>query len=99
MLPQFHVNFDDYFTTVPFLATGDIPPKWEELVQASESAKYWLASNVRADAEDLSNQEGDSDSKTDARTKVSSVDEFEKSKNTEALLQPTLPGLNEMTRR
>ena len=26
--PQFHVVFDDKFTTVPFLRSGDVPPRW-----------------------------------------------------------------------
>lgn len=30
--PQFHVIFDDDFTTVPFLRKGEIPPNWNELV-------------------------------------------------------------------
>ena len=31
--PQYHVVFDDEFTTVSFLRTGDIPPHWTRLVQ------------------------------------------------------------------
>ena len=30
--PQYHVVFDDQFTTVPFMKNGEIPPHWEELV-------------------------------------------------------------------
>ncbi len=33
--PQFHVVFDDDFTTVPYLHTSQIPPFWAELVCAS----------------------------------------------------------------
>ena len=32
--PQYHVVFDDEFTTVSFLRTGDIPPHWTKLVQS-----------------------------------------------------------------
>ena len=27
--PQFHVVYDDDFTTVPYLRTGKVPPHWE----------------------------------------------------------------------
>jgi len=48
--PQFHVAFDDHFTTVPYLASGDMPPNWLEIVKKSEVisendydlAKLWL---------------------------------------------------------
>ena len=103
--PQFHVAFDNYFTTVPILATRDIPPNWEKLVRASESstdkkydlAKYLLAANVKVTAEDLSDQEGDSGSQTVARKKVSFAEDIEKDNNGEALLQQTLPDLNDMS--
>jgi hypothetical protein len=29
--PQFHVVFDDEFSTVPFMEKGQIPPNWDEL--------------------------------------------------------------------
>ena len=35
VLPQFHVVYDDNFTTVPFLCKGEVPPHWAELVQSS----------------------------------------------------------------
>ena len=34
--PQFHVIYDDDFTTVPYLRTGKVPEHWAELVKASE---------------------------------------------------------------
>ena len=33
--PQYHVIYDDDFTTVPFLRKGQVPPHWEELVSKS----------------------------------------------------------------
>jgi hypothetical protein len=33
--PQFHVVFDDDFTTVPYMEAGNIPPNWEDLVTNS----------------------------------------------------------------
>ena len=33
--PQFHVVFDDDFSTVPHLRSGTVPPNWAELVQNS----------------------------------------------------------------
>jgi hypothetical protein len=29
--PQYHVIFDDDFTTVPYMERGKVPPNWEEL--------------------------------------------------------------------
>ena len=42
--PQFHVVFDDDFSTVPYMEAGTIPPNWKELVQYSSE---------RATAEDV----------------------------------------------
>ncbi len=33
--PQFHVVFDDDFTTVQYLCTGMVPPQWVDLVRSS----------------------------------------------------------------
>eukprot|EP00957_Ditylum_brightwellii_P044675 3386972-Ditylum_brightwellii.AAC.1 len=33
--PQFHVVFDDDFSTVPFLRDGTVPPFWAELVKTN----------------------------------------------------------------
>ncbi len=49
--PQYHVVFDDLFTTVPFMEKSKIPPNWADLVEKScekvtdehyELAKTWL---------------------------------------------------------
>ena len=45
--PQFHVVFDDKFTTVPFLRSGDVPPRWTQLMhsctESSTDEAYDLA--------------------------------------------------------
>jgi hypothetical protein len=33
--PQYHVVFDDEFTTVPHLQKGTVPPNWNKLVTSS----------------------------------------------------------------
>ena len=33
--PQYHVIFDDDFSTVPYIKAGTIPPNWEDLVKYS----------------------------------------------------------------
>jgi hypothetical protein len=33
--PQYHIVFDDEFTTVPFMRNGEIPPHWSDLVKCS----------------------------------------------------------------
>jgi hypothetical protein len=49
--PQFHVVFDDHFTTVPFMEKNEVPPHLAELVENScekvteenhELAQTWL---------------------------------------------------------
>ena len=40
--PQFHVVFDDDFTTVPYLRTSQIPPFWAELVRASSKLHVYV---------------------------------------------------------
>jgi hypothetical protein len=51
--PQYHVVFDDDFTTVPYMEAGTIPPHWSDLVhsaselaikQALDLAQAWLGS-------------------------------------------------------
>jgi hypothetical protein len=37
VLPQFHVVYDDDFTTVPYLRTATVPPHWAESVRASST--------------------------------------------------------------
>ena len=53
--PQFHVVFDDTFSTVPFMREGTIPPNWAELVRNSteiatdenfDIAKTWFEGSV-----------------------------------------------------
>ena len=34
--PQFHVVFDDNFTTIPYLLENEISPNWKELVEKAE---------------------------------------------------------------
>merc|ERR1712155_326706 len=31
--PQYHVIFDDDFTTMPYMVAGTIPPKWTDIVK------------------------------------------------------------------
>ena len=38
VLPQFHVVFDDEFTTVPFMREVTIPTNWTDLVQRSSQS-------------------------------------------------------------
>ena len=41
--PQYHVVFDDHFSTIPYLQKGSVPPHWEELVtKCSELIKILI---------------------------------------------------------
>ncbi len=46
MCPQFHVTFDDDFTTVPYLRTATTPPYWEDLVCASSKLHVYTKGQV-----------------------------------------------------
>ena len=59
--PQYHVVFDDNFTTVPYMEAGTLPPNWQELIkQSSEKATTkdffkadtWLSDHQIVDATD-----------------------------------------------
>jgi hypothetical protein len=43
---QFHVIFDDDFTTVPYLHTATIPPYWADLVRASSKLHLYTKRQV-----------------------------------------------------
>ena len=62
---QYHVVFDDDFTTVPYMEAGILPPNWEDIVEhycETATAEYikladsWLSAvaNVGADKDQLS---------------------------------------------
>ena len=59
--PQYHVVFDDDFTTVPYMEAGTLPPNWEDLVHHScetataeevELADSWLSAVAKEGAND-----------------------------------------------
>jgi hypothetical protein len=43
---QFHVIFDDDFTTVPYLCMASIPPYWADLVHASSKLHVYTERQV-----------------------------------------------------
>ena len=110
--PQFHVVFDDNFSTVPYLSSHDIPPNWKELVQKSEKttqhdydlAKLW-AQSLDSPAQYLLNQEGDLPDIVEKEEKMKKVRFADDSANSEGvqnpdlMLEPTLPDINQMTQR
>ena len=59
--PQYHVVFDDDFSTVPYMEAGTLPPNWEDLVKYSSEmatttdvdlADTWLNGQSTAGATD-----------------------------------------------
>ncbi len=44
--PQFHVVYDDDFTTVPYLRTTTVPPHWAELVRTSSTIALYTEHEV-----------------------------------------------------
>jgi len=113
--PQFHVVINDNFSTVPFLASNDVPSNWRDLVEAAEHstdedfdlAKMWVDSQLE-EVPILTDKEGDSEEvsnakmvsfEQDAKINNLEVSNPEGDKNINVLIQPTLPDLNELTRR
>ena len=87
--PQYHVVFDDEFTTVPFMRNGEIPPQWEDLVKKSSEhatnenfdlASAWTADHFDQDGNDLA-LDGTEDSTANGGEKENpSEDEVSKKK-------------------
>ena len=59
--PQYHVLFDDNFTTVPYMEAGTLPPNWQELIGHSSEktttedvfkAYTWISDQQIVDATD-----------------------------------------------
>ena len=107
--PQFHVAFDDEFATVPYLASSETPPIWNEIVEKSEDvsetdydlAKLWMSATADPLEHEL-DQEGDKtrlDTSDSEGVKSSTNPEGVTNKNLSMLLQPTLPDINELSRR
>ena len=103
--PQFHVVFDDEFTTVPYLTGQETPPNWKNLVKKSESsnvedydlAKIWVESQVQPNKY-LQDQEGEVLPSLEEKSKRVTFN-LEGDKQQDLLIQPILPDLNELTRR
>ena len=66
--PQYHVVFDDDFTTVPYMKRGEIPPNWEDLYNENRElatdedydlAKSWFNSQADDSVDDLSAADAD----------------------------------------
>ena len=60
--PQYHLIFDDTFSTVPYMRSGEVPPNWSELVKKSQESlltdvDFDLASNFHLDEVDAATSE------------------------------------------
>ena len=95
--PKFHVVFDNNFSTVPFMKSGEVPPNWENLVKNfSDSvtdhdyklAEEWTELTYSKDF--------------DSNDKIASEENIRKavaSPKQDPLLMPVLPDINELTLR
>lgn len=125
--PQFHLVYDDEFSTVQFMRNGEIPPHWSELVRHSSTVstteRFDQATNCANDyingavGKLASVAEEDSNvlnaSRGDYSPEVSNSEEGSLNSEEEvpsdavsegvgaenALLFPTVPDLNDLTRR
>jgi hypothetical protein len=59
--PQFHVVFNDDFTTVPYLRTSTVPPHWADLVRSSAMIQMYTEKQVGTwqSIPDLETEQGD----------------------------------------
>ena len=106
--PQYHVVFNDHFTTVPSMRDGTIPENWLELVKENENinledgndlAKLWTSTEYNIDVDQTSGSQSFNDSDS-IQTEVTSNLSSTKSSSPESnLLMPTMPDLNELTSR
>ena len=106
--PHFHVVFNHNFTTIPFLATQDVPPNCSQLISLSESAtnedddlaKQWMDSQENPDKY-LTDEEGVflqcADQEDDQEQHQLALNP--EGVNMETMMEPTLPDLNELFRR
>ena len=124
--PQYHLAFDDDFSTVPYLASEDVPPQWKEMVEASELAtserydlaELWCKNQIdpplspsdregelvgilkSKSSEGVANNEyTEPNSVSFAEEPATDLEGGSTIKNAKILLQPTLPDLDEFTRR
>ena len=99
--PQYHIVFDDNFSTVPSMVNGEIPPNWEELVSQSEElredagnelTKIWASQEFDPfhDENNIPEPETSEDFSTPTKSNTSPEDQ---------LLMPTMPDLDKLTCR
>ena len=124
--PQFHLVYDDEFSTVPFMTEGTIPPHWEQLVEKScelatdedfDLATSWAndytdgrvttvakedASAVKGSMANLLNVVPPADNDEEiplVSEEVPMVPEEAAADNSDPLLFPSMPDLNDLTCR
>jgi hypothetical protein len=44
--PQFHIVYEDDFTTVPYFCTATVPPHWAELVVSSATIEFYTQKQI-----------------------------------------------------
>ena len=105
--PQYHLVFDDTFSTVPFMRNGENPKNWEQLVKKSSefatdsdfsAASTWFRSEFDLDGNEIISKE--IHNPRNSNIKISSenpsnLNDDDQIKN--YLLLPTMPDLNELT--
>ena len=82
--PQYHVVFDDDFTTVPHLRKGTVPPNWAKLVEGSREkttsefydlSKTWFESTSDETADEIIHPESTADEGDDLVPPIPSANE------------------------
>ena len=92
--PQYHVVFDDNFSTVQSMVNGEVPDKWTTLVQQSDEHRDEAGNDLTSL---WTSQEFDPFHDEDHMKELPTT-EFESTSQNE-LLMPTMPDLDELTCR
>ena len=113
--PQYHLVFDDTFSTVPFMRTGEFPTNWKELVNKSqeyamdkdfrEAASYYkidaIDNDINKENSKIIHIPRDKNITTNESKEndIFNDDNSKKEEYEDSLLMPTMPDLNKITLR
>ncbi len=78
--PQFHIVYDDVFTTVPYLCTAAVPLHWAALVNASATVDFYTEKQIgtRQSLPKLDVESGDFTADTSIQSSVAETSEGDK---------------------
>ena len=99
--PQYHVIFDDIFSTVSSMANGEIPDNWLDLVKLSEEHMDEAGNNLTNfwASEEFNPFHNEEDMETPSATVLESTPQESTITPVNELLMSTMPDMDELTCR